>query len=108
MQAVAKRCIGLVRVSALRGRGGPSFISPEVQREKVELGVAARGGQVVDWVEELDRPGDRHRHGLEAAIQRVEMGFADGIAVMKLNRLGRDVIGLYETVERCARPAARC
>ena len=94
-----RRVVGLIRVSALRGRGGETFHSVPVQKEEILRGLS-RDDEVVEWIEELDQPGDAHRPGLERAIGVVEAGLADGIAVMKLNRLGRNTMGLYEAVER--------
>src|SRR5581483_2185165 len=95
------RLIGCIRVSRVAGRGGDSFISPDVQREQVESYCRARGHVVVDWVEDLDRPGSTlDRPGLQDAIRRVEAGEADGIAAAKLDRLTRSVSGLGQLLER--------
>ena len=53
---------GVRRVSRVGGRGGDSFISPELQREQIALAAKREGLTVVDVLEELDASGvDRTR-----------------------------------------------
>ena len=81
------RLIGYVRVSRVGGREGDSFISPAVQRGRVEAYAGAQGHQVVVWEEDLDQPGSRYqRRGFQAALEAVERGEAEGIAVAALDR----------------------
>src|SRR5262249_59341367 len=69
-----------------------SFISPAVQRERVEKFAAAHDHTVVEWFEDLDQPGSRYeRPGFQAALASVEEGRADGIAVAALDRFARSV-----------------
>lgn len=90
------RVVGYVRVSRVAGREGPSFISPQVQRERI----AAAGHDVVEWIEDLDQPGSRvDRPGLRRAMELVKSGAAEGIAVAKLDRFGRSVVHLGQLVE---------
>ena len=51
------RLIGYVRVSTVRGRAGDSFISPDVQRDRIEGMARAGGHTVVEWLEEMDQSG---------------------------------------------------
>lgn len=86
------RLIGYVRVSKVGGREGESFISPDVQRDTIEHYAAARGHEVIRWVEDLDQPGTRwERPGLQGALDAVRSGEADGIAAARLDRLARSV-----------------
>jgi hypothetical protein len=56
--------IGYIRVSQVGGRGGDSFISPELQRESIERVCARENLEVTDWVEEFDASGgDPTREG---------------------------------------------
>jgi site-specific DNA recombinase len=86
------RLIGYVRVSRVGGRAGDSFISPDVQRERIEAYAAAQEHEVVVWEEDLDEPGSRYeRRGFQAALEAVERGEAEGIAVAALDRFARSV-----------------
>jgi DNA invertase Pin-like site-specific DNA recombinase len=95
------RLIGYVRVSQVRGREGESFISPDVQRERVEAHARAGGHVVTEWVEDLDQPGSKDdRPGFQRALEAVERGEAGGIAVAKLNRFSRSTTGAARALER--------
>ncbi len=48
---------GYVRVSRRGGREGESFISPEVQREKIEGWAKLHEVEIVQWWEEIDQSG---------------------------------------------------
>ena len=83
---------GYIRVSRIAGRSGDSFISPKIQRERIE-GIAAAGGhKIVKWHEDLDRSGaSDDRPGFQLALERIESGQSDGIVVAKLDRFSRSV-----------------
>jgi DNA invertase Pin-like site-specific DNA recombinase len=84
---------GYIRVSRVGGREGESFISPKVQREKIQGYAKLHGHRIVKWHEDFDEPGSRDdRPGFQAALARVEAGSTDGIAVAKLNRFARSVV----------------
>jgi site-specific DNA recombinase len=84
--------VGYVRVSRVAGREGESFISPDVQRERIEAAARAGGHRVVEWQTDLDEPGSRSdRPGFQAAIEAVESGRVGGIAVASLDRFARSV-----------------
>lgn len=91
-----------IRVSDTRGREGESFISPQVQRDKIAGFVGIRDGwEVVKWWQELDVSGARDdRPMLQEAIARVERGETDGIIVAKLDRFARSVSVAYEAIKR--------
>jgi site-specific DNA recombinase len=95
------RLIGYVRVSSVGGRAGDSFISPSVQRERIEQLATAHGHTIVGWQEDLDQPGSRlDRPGFEQAFRQVEHGEADGFAVAKLDRFARSVAGAAQALDR--------
>jgi DNA invertase Pin-like site-specific DNA recombinase len=95
------RLDGYVRVSQVRGRGGESFISPASQRDRITAWAAAYGHQLVAMHEELDESGARaDRPKLTKAIERVEGGHTDGIAVAKLDRFGRTLVDGVQLIDR--------
>lgn len=84
--------VGYVRVSRVAGREGDSFISPDVQRERIEAAARAGGHRIVEWQTDLDQPGSRYaRPGFQAAIAAVEEGRVHGVAVASLDRFARSV-----------------
>lgn len=95
------RLVGYIRVSQVRGREGDSFISPDVQRSRIEGMAAARGHTVVDWIEDMDQSGGKSdRPGFQRALEMVEAGEANGIAVAKLDRFARSTIDTEMSVRR--------
>ena len=90
-----------IRVSQVRGRSGPSFISPTQQRERIEAWIAAFGHERGEIFEELDASGARaDRPKLQAAIERIERGESDGIVVAKLDRFGRSLMDGLQLIDR--------
>lgn len=84
--------VGYVRVSRVAGREGESFISPDVQRERISAYASAAGHRIVSWEIDLDEPGSRYeRPAFQAAIETVERGEAGGVAVAALDRFARSV-----------------
>ncbi|MGD0715904.1 MAG: recombinase family protein [Gaiellaceae bacterium] len=95
------KLVGYVRVSRVGGREGDSFISPTVQREQIEALARARGHEIVEVIEDLDESGGKwERPGLQRALEMVESGHADGIAVAKLDRFARSVVDGLRGIER--------
>jgi DNA invertase Pin-like site-specific DNA recombinase len=98
------RLDGYVRVSSTRGRSGPSFISPALQRERLEAWCGLYDARLQAVFEELDESGGRaDRPKLMAAIERVEAGLSDGIIVARLDRFGRsltDALGHIDRIQR--------
>jgi DNA invertase Pin-like site-specific DNA recombinase len=95
------RLDGYVRVSRVRGREGKSFISPDVQRERIRAQAKAAGHQVVRVHEDLDLPGSHsQRPGLQAMLARVERGTVDGVIVARLDRFGRSSLDINRNLER--------
>lgn len=95
------RLVGYIRVSRVAGREGESFISPAVQRERVEQLARAGGHTIIAWETDLDESGARiERPGFQAALRRVEAREADGVAVAKLDRFARSVTSAGRALER--------
>ncbi|WCB96516.1 integrase [Baekduia alba] len=100
----ALRLDGYIRVSDVRGRAGPSFISPSVQREQIDAWCAIRGAKLLNVAEELDASGRRaDRPKLQELIGRVEAGVSDGIIVAKLDRFGRSLRDALDHLDRIQR-----
>lgn len=95
------RLDGYVRVSRVGGREGESFISPDVQRERIRAQAKASGHEVVEIHEDLDLPGSHsERPGLQTMLARVERGTVDGVLVARLDRFGRSSLDIYRNLER--------
>jgi site-specific DNA recombinase len=93
--------IGYVRVSRVAGREGDSFISPAIQRERIEAHAKAHGHEVVAWETDLDQPGSRYqRPGFQRALEAVERRQAEGVIVAKLDRFARSVAGAAQALTR--------
>src|SRR3954452_23914078 len=97
----SKRLDGYVRVSDVRGRSGPSFISPSLQRQRIAGYCKLYDARLVRVFEELDESGARpDRPLLMQAIERVEAGLSDGIIVAKLDRFGRSLRDALDHIDR--------
>lgn len=95
------RLLGYVRVSQVKGREGASFISPDVQRERIAAQAKAGGHSILEWIDDLDEPGSRYaRPGFQRALEMVESGVADGIVVARLDRFSRSVSDAAKALER--------
>ncbi len=76
-----RRMDGYVRVSRRMGREGEGYISPKVQRERIEDRAKLAGVEIVQWhFDEDESGGTQNRPGLREAIRRVEAEETDGIA----------------------------
>jgi DNA invertase Pin-like site-specific DNA recombinase len=90
-----------IRVSQVRGRTGPSFISPVQQRERIEAWMRAFGYECGEIYEELDASGAHaDRPMLLEAIERIERGESDGLVVAKLDRFGRSLADGLRLIDR--------
>lgn len=102
-----RRAIGYVRVSDVGGRGGESFISPDVQRATIETLAAAKGYRVVEWREDLDEVGSHlERPELEAAFETIERGGAEALIVWKQSRFSRSMLDTATAIARLAEAGA--
>ena len=98
-----KRAIGVVRVSATRGREGDSFHSPKTQLERIRAACQGEGAELINHFEELDVSGTRpleKRPGLSKAVAAIEAGEAELIVVAYFDRLVRSMRVQAEVVER--------
>lgn len=92
---------GYVRVSHVGARRGLSFISPALQREKIEGWARLHDAHLDRVFDELDESGARQdRPMLMEAIERVEAGVSNGIVVAKLDRFGRSLRHGLVAIER--------
>jgi site-specific DNA recombinase len=93
-----------IRVSQVGGRSGDSFISPTVQRERIESWVRVHG-HTLTWHEpELDASGGTmSRPVFERIMERVRGGESDGVIVAKLDRFARTLVGALSTLEEFER-----
>src|SRR4051812_33792153 len=90
---------GYIRVSRVGGRGGESFISPAVQKDRITAYAHAVGHEMVAWHTDLDQSGaTMQRPGLMSALDRVRSGETDGLIVLKLNRFARSIPEAVQTI----------
>lgn len=100
----ARRAAIYVRVSAIMGRGGDTFHSPDVQAGQVRARLAQLGITEVLAVEDLDRSGrTMDRPGLAQVLAAVDAGDVDCVAVHELSRLGRNTADTLALVDRLRR-----
>ncbi|MGW1059309.1 recombinase family protein [Micromonospora rubida] len=79
------------RVSALMGRGGDDFHSPDVQLSAMRR--ATHGLQEIAVIDDIDRPGTNFaREGTDQIRRMARAGQIDAIAVYDVSRFGRDVL----------------
>lgn len=99
---------GYVRVSRRAGREGDSFISPEVQRKKIENWAKLHEVEIVKWWEEIDQSGAKLERPLfQEALARCERGETGGIVVARLDRFGRSAVDALESIKRLKEAGAR-
>jgi DNA invertase Pin-like site-specific DNA recombinase len=98
--ATAARLIGYVRVST--EDQASNGVSLEAQRKKLEAYVELYdSGELVDLViDEGQSAKTLKRPGLQRALAMLETGKADGILIVKLDRLTRSVRDLGELLDR--------
>jgi DNA invertase Pin-like site-specific DNA recombinase len=99
---------GYVRVSRRGGREGESFISPEVQRQKIAGWAELHGVEIVRWWDEIDQSGAKfERPMFQQALARCEAGETGGIVVARLDRFARSAIDALESIKRLNAAGAR-
>lgn len=103
-----KTADGYIRVSRLAGREGESFISPDVQRQKIEAWAALHEVKIAHWWTELDQSGARRdRPMFQQALERCERGETGGIVVARLDRFARSAVDALEAIKRLNAADAR-
>jgi DNA invertase Pin-like site-specific DNA recombinase len=96
-----------IRVSKVAGREGESFISPKVQRERIEAWAQAHQVTLTWHEPELDASGGTmSRPIFEDVMQRVRTRQTDGVIVAKLDRFARTLVGALGTLEEFDRHGA--
>ena len=99
---------GYIRVSRRGGREGESFISPDVQREKIAKWAQANDVEIVHWWEEIDQSGAKlERPMFQEALARCERGETGGIVVAKLDRFARSAVDALDSIRRLNAAGAR-
>jgi DNA invertase Pin-like site-specific DNA recombinase len=92
---------GYIRVSKVAGRSGESFISPKIQRERIEAVATAGGHRIVRWFEDLDQSGVKSdRPGFQQCLSLIEDGELDGMVVAKLDRFSRSIANAVDALRR--------
>lgn len=85
---------GYIRVSRVGGRGGDSYITKQVQRDRIEAWAKLSGAEIVSWYEDEDRTGGTmERPALADALEAVRTKAVDGIAVAYVDRFSRAGVG---------------
>jgi site-specific DNA recombinase len=96
-----------VRVSKVAGREGESFISPTVQRERIESWAQLHGAELTWHEPELDVSGGGMRRPIfDRIMARVRAGESGGVVVAKLDRFARTLVGALGILEEFERQGA--
>src|SRR5258708_6159730 len=96
-----------VRVSKVAGREGESFISPSVQRERIEAWASLHGAELTWHEPELDVSGGGMRRPVfDEIMARIRSGESGGVVVAKLDRFARTLVGALSTLEEFERHGA--
>lgn len=95
---------GYIRVSRVGGREGDAFLSPTLQRERIEQWCLAHGHELVDVREDLDvSGGSTQREQLIELVEAIEAGRLEGLVVATLDRFGRSLpyaIALIDRIDK--------
>jgi site-specific DNA recombinase len=84
---------GYVRVSQIGARQGDTFLSPDLQRDRIKAWAAYRQASIVDWYTDLDVSGRTgvYRPEFERLMADARDHRFDVVAVYRLTRFGRSV-----------------
>ena len=94
------RLLSYARVSAVRGREGPSFISESDQLARSRSYAETYGHRIIDEGSDLDVSGGvMSRPAFDRFLGMVKRHEADGIIVAKLDRFARSNVGALTAVE---------
>jgi DNA invertase Pin-like site-specific DNA recombinase len=89
-----------IRVSQVRGREGDSFISPDVQEERIRAWANMQGHEIAVAHRELDVSGGKmDRPLLNEVMRRIDAGETEGVVVHRLDRFGRTLVGAIQLIE---------
>lgn len=88
------RAVAYIRVSALMGRGGDDFYSPELQLNAIRRSLSVAGLREVAVIDDdIDQTGRVFdRTGMDRIRLMVEQGQIDALAVFNVARFGRNVL----------------
>lgn len=95
------RVLGVIRLSHMTAE----TMSPEIQREKIELQARLDGDTIVGWVEDLDVSGAVSIWGRDLSpwLTNPELVVLwDAVSVAKLDRLTRSIVDFGKFIEWCA------
>jgi site-specific DNA recombinase len=96
-----------VRVSRVGGRGGESFISPDVQREQIQRWADYTGATILRWHEDLDQTGGKmSRPAFDEMMERITSGATGGVVVAKTDRFARTLVGALGALEALSEAGA--
>jgi DNA invertase Pin-like site-specific DNA recombinase len=96
-----RRLDAYIRVSSVKGREGDSFISTEVQEERIRAWATANGHEIIQVWQEIDvSGGSMDRPMLNELMARIDAGETDGIVVFNISRFARTLVGSVELIER--------
>lgn len=99
---------GYIRVSRRAGREGDSFISPDVQRNRIIGWMELNGVALGELWEEIDQSGARLERPLfQEALARCEAGETGGIVVARLDRFARSAVDALTSIRRLNDAGAR-
>lgn len=92
---------GYIRVSSVGTRDRDRFLSPTLQRDRIEGWCKMGDHELVLVHEDIDvSGGKRDRANLLDLVQRVEAGTLDGIIVARLDRFARNIVHATALMER--------
>jgi DNA invertase Pin-like site-specific DNA recombinase len=95
------RLLAYARVSDVRGREGPGFISESEQFKRCRSYADAYGHKIIEEGSDLDVSGGvMTRPTFDRFLELIENGKADGVIVAKLDRFARSNVGALAAVER--------
>lgn len=87
-----KRMDAYIRVSRVGGRdvGSESYITEDIQREKIEAWAKLRDIEIAAWHIDRDRSGAKlSRPGFDTCMARIATGKTQGVVVAAIDRLSR-------------------
>lgn len=93
------RTVLYIRVSALMGREGETFHSPDLQANAMRQLIERRGLREVALIEDLDVSGRTfERAGIQRVLEMARAGQVDVVAIYDLSRLGRNTSESLRTI----------
>lgn len=98
------RVVCYIRVSALMGRGGEDFHSPDVQLGGIRRSIATAAMREVAVIDDIDQTGRNfNRAGIDKIRTMAQARQIDAVAVYDLSRLGRNAREALEFIDELAK-----